>query len=546
MKRGEQSFSRFYRVNMYGRKFRQSMPPLVILIPSMLIGLLVVSPVFYLVIRSLGSGSHFWELLLRTRTLEILGRTALLVVSVTLASFIISLPLAWLTVKTDLRFKSFWSIITALPLVIPSYVAGFAIVSALGPQGFFQKFLNNVFAIERFPQIYGFPGALLTITLVSYPYFLLPLQSSLMDMNPSLEEASMSLGQSMSKTFLRITLPQMRPAIASGALLVALYTLSDFGAVSIFRYETFTWAIYLQYQTSFDRMNAAALSMVLVFLASIILFVEMRSRSRAKYHNVSAACMRQPISIKLGLWKWPASLFCFSILSVAMIMPLSVLGYWAFKGIRGGEPLIAVLAPLLHSLYASLTAAFFITLASIPVALLAVRYQSRFSRILEQSTYIGFALPGIVIALSLVFFAANYAILIYQTFALLIFAYLILFLPQSVGSMRSKLMQLNPALEDAARSLGKNPVQVLGKITMPLIRPGIFAAAALVFLTVMKELPATLLLGPIGFRTLATVIWSATSEAFFARAALHAITLILFSSIPMSILVIYGRRNRYE
>lgn len=522
------------------------MPPYIILIPSIILGLLVLIPVFYLIFRSLGSGVYVWELLLRTRTLEILGRTAFLVIAVTLISFIISLPLAWLTVKTDLRFRRFWSIITVLPLVIPSYVAGFTIVSALGPQGFLQRFLANIIPIYRFPQIYGFPGALLTITLVSYPYFLLLLQSSLMDMNPSLEEASMSLGQNRLKTFYRVTLPQMRPAIASGALFVSLYTLSDFGAVSIFRYETFTWAIYLQYQTSFDRMSAAALSLVLVFLAFVILYIEMRSRNRAKYHNVSAACMRQPTLVKLGLWQWPAFFFCLVIVAIAIAMPLWVLGYWAAKGIGGGESLLIALQPLLNSVYAALAAAFFITAASIPVALLAVRYQSRFSRLLEQSIYIGFALPGIVIALSLVFFSANYAIFIYQTFILLIFAYMILFLPQAVGSIKAKLMQLNPAVEEVARSLGHSPGMVLVKIILPLMRSGIFAAAALVFLTVMKELPATLLLGPIGFRTLATVIWSATSEAFFARAALHAIILILFSSLPMTVLVIYGRRNQYE
>ncbi len=182
--------------------------------------------------------------------------------------------------------------------------------------------------------------------------------------------------------------------------------------------------------------------------------------------------------------------------------------------------------------------------AALPVAILAVRYSGRLSSLLERATYIGFALPGIVIALALVFFGANYATPLYQTLGLLIFAYVILFLPQAVGATRSRLLQISPRLEEAARSLGSTPLQTLTKITLPLVRPGILAGAALVFLTTMKELPATLLLSPIGFKTLATSIWSATSEAFFARAAVPALLLILVSSVPMAFLVIRERRGQ--
>jgi iron(III) transport system permease protein len=155
----------------------------------------------------------------------------------------------------------------------------------------------------------------------------------------------------------------------------------------------------------------------------------------------------------------------------------------------------------------------------------------------KYSTYIGFALPGIVVALSLVFFGAKYATPLYQTRAMLIFAYAVLFVPQAVGTIRSSLLQLNPRLEEAARSLGETSLGALRKITVPLVRPGLLTGAAMVFLTTMKELPATLLLSPTGFNTLATRVWSATDNAFFAQAAGPALLLILVSTISMFIIL---------
>lgn len=338
----------------------------------------------------------------------------------------------------------------------------------------------------------------------------------------------------------------MRPAIAAGALLVALYTIRDFGAVSLMRYETFSWAIYLQYQTSFDRMAAAALSLVLVALAVIILLVETRTRGRAQYHRSTVGVTHPPTEVKLGRWRWLALGFCTFIVLLTLIMPMSILSYWAIRGISAGEPLRLAWSHALNSVYVSGIAALIIAVAAIPVAFLAVRYSGHMSRLLERATYLGFALPGIVIALALVFFGANYATPIYQTMVVLLFAYLILFLPQAVGSIRSSLLQVSPHIEEAARSLGRNARQTLFSVTLPLAKSGIFVGAALVFLTTMKELPATLLLSPIGFRTLATSVWSATSEAFFARAAVPALLLIILSSIPMALLVIRERREGRE
>ncbi len=521
-------------------------PPAALWLPATLIAIAVLLPLAYLALRASGAGTELWALLFRPRTLEILWRTVALVVAVTGVSMAISLPLAWLTQRTDLPWRRAWSILTVLPLVIPSYVVGFVIVAALGPRGILQQALAGPFGVERLPEIYGFPGALLAVTLVAYPYILLPLQSAMRGLDPRLEEVARSLGHGRWDTFRRVVLPQLRPAMAAGALLVGLYTLRDFGAVSLLRYETFTWAIYLQYQTSFDRILAAGLSLVLVVMAVVILFLEFRTRGKAQYHRAAASVSRSPAYVRLGRWRWPALGFCTLVVFAALVMPMSILSYWLVRGFSAGQALWQITGYALNSAYVSALAAGVTVIAAISIAVLDIRYTSLFSRLLERITYIGFALPGIVIALALVFFGANYATIVYQTLVLLVFAYAVLFLPQAVGSIRSSLLQVSPRLEEAARSLGRTPLQTLAAVTLPLVRPGILAGAGLVFLTTMKELPATLLLSPIGFKTLATSIWSSTSEGSFARAAFPAVVLILLSSVPMALLTIRGRKKDNE
>jgi len=215
--------------------------------------------------------------------------------------------------------------------------------------------------------------------------------------------------------------------------------------------------------------------------------------------------------------------------------------FWLVRGLAAGEPLLPLWQATLNSLYASGLAAGAAIVLAVPVAYYSVRYPSRLSSFVAQSVYVGYGLPGIVIALSLVFFGANYAPLIYQTLAMLIFAYVVRFLPQAMGSVQSSLDQLSPRLEEAARSLGLSRRRVVWRVTVPLLRPGILTGTALVFLTTIKELPVTLLLGPTGFTTLATQIWSATAEAFFARAAGPALLLLLLSAF--SIFLILSQDN---
>ncbi len=497
-----------------------------------LVGLAALLPVVYLVIRTAGAGGETWDLLFRARTAAILGRSLLLVLTVTVFSTAVAVPLAWLTLRTDLPFKRVLSVAAALPLVVPSYVMATVVIEAFGPRGILQGLIEPVSGLERLPDVYGLRGATLTIVLISYPYVFLTVRGALRRMDPSLEEAARSMGLGPVTTFRRVTLPMLRPAMAAGGLLAALYALSDFGAVSLLRYETFTSAVFLQYESSFDRSVAASLALVLALLATAVLIADSVMRGRVTYHRSGSGTSRPPRVVELGRWRWPALALVTVPVITGLLVPLAVLGYWVARGWGRGLSPEAMVTPLRNSVGLAAVVALLTLAAALPVALLAVRHRSVFSRTLERVTYIGFGLPGIAVALSLVYFGVNVARPLYQTTALLVFACVVLFLPAVIGPLRASLLQVNPRVEEAARALGSRPLRVVSEITAPLILPGALAGAAMVFLMTMKELPATLILSPTGFRTLATTVWSSASEGLLSRAALPALVLVVVAGIP--------------
>ena len=518
------------------------LPPMTVLIPALLVGAAMALPVVYLLIRGASASDQAWDLLFRVRTLQTLGRTLLLIVCVTTLSAVIAVPFAWLTVRSDLPLRRAWTVLATLPLVIPSFVGAFLYISALGPKGLLQSALEGAFGVERLPDMYGLLGATFVLTLLSYPYLFLTVRGSIANLDPSTEEAARGLGHGVWGAFFRVTLPQLKPSIAAGSLLVALYTLSEFGAVALLRYNTFTFTIYQQYEGSIDRSVAALLSFALALMAVIILLLESYTRGRGRYYRVGAGSARKPAVAGLGRWKWLA-IGAFSIvLGLALALPIGVLMFWLARGLGAGEPLLLLWSATRNSLLVSGAAALVTVAMSISMAALLVRYPTRLNRVLEPISFTGYALPGVVVALALVFFGARYARPLYQTHWLLIFAYAVLFFPVALGSVRSALLQISPRLEDAARSLGHNPMRVIQRVTLPLMRSGVMMGAALVFLLTMKELPATLILGPFGFKTLATAVWSASAEAFFAQAAAPALMIILMSSVPMTLLVLRERK----
>ncbi|HUH16871.1 MAG TPA: iron ABC transporter permease [Methylomirabilota bacterium] len=515
---------------------RPAAPPAWLAAAGILVGLLCLLPIAYLVILAASSGEEAISLALRERTLAVLGRTVLLAGTVTAASVLIGVPVAWLTTRSDLPGRRWWLLLGILPLVVPSYVGGYAVVAAFGPRGALQALLEPL-GVTRLPELYGFPGAALALTLFSFPYVVLSVRGALLRLDPAFEEVSRSLGRGPWRTFWAVTLPQLRPAITAGALLVALYSLSDFGAVSLLQFDSFTRAIYVQYRASFDPTLAAVLALFLVACTAALLLAEARLRGRARYHRSGGGTARTARVVRLGAWRWPALTFVSAVVGLAVLVPIGTIAFWLVRGLVAGEAFAFVLDATFNSVLASGLAAVLAVLVSIPVAVLTVRHRGLVGSLVERATYAGFALPGIVIGLAFVFVAARYLPWAYQTLPLLLVAYLVRFAPEAVGLTRASLLQVSPRIEEVARTLGRTPGAVLRDVTLPVMRPGLMAGGALVFLTAMKELPTTILLAPTGFDTLAVRIWSATSEGFFARAAAPALLMMVVAAVSLSVVL---------
>ncbi|MGF1538851.1 MAG: ABC transporter permease [Pleurocapsa sp.] len=503
-------------------------PPLFLIVMGAIAAIGMALPLVYLIIRTMEIDvEQWWEFLRRRQTLEIILNSIVMAVVVTLLSALIAIPLAFLTVRTDLPGRRFWTVVTTLPLAIPTYVGSFALIATFGPRGSLLQSWLAPLGVERLPSIYGWPGVIAGIALFSYPYMLLSIRAGLQGIDPAMEEAARSMGYNPWSVFFRVTLPQLQPSIVAGSLLIILYALRDFGTPSLMRFNSFTRAIFTQYRASFNLNFAAALSLMLVVLVSIILLLEYRVRTKAKYYSRDSATQRKSKPIRLGHWKWLALAFCSLVTLLCLVLPVVVIIFWL---LRASDPL-AVLKSILpitfNSAWAAGLAALVSTLFALPVAILGVRFPGILTTLIERASYIGFGLPGVVVALTLVFFGARYSPWLYQTMPMLIFAYLVMFLPQSVGTIRGCLLQVNPRLEESARSLGGTAWQTLRKVTIPLVRPGIISGSALIFLTAIKELPATLLLSPIGFRTLAAQIWVATNNAAFIDAAAASLALLI-------------------
>ncbi|MEZ4502902.1 MAG: iron ABC transporter permease [Dehalococcoidia bacterium] len=517
-------------------------PPWALVFGLMVAAVCLVPPV-YLVVRAGQSMETVSEVLAARSTLELAVRSIALSGLVTAFAIAVALPLGWLVERTDLPGRRTLGVLVALPLAVPSYVGALVFISALGPRGLLQQALEPL-GVDRLPSIYGWPGAVVVLGVFTYPYVLLTLRPALQGLDPRIEELSASFGHGRWTTFRRVILPQLRPALLSGGLLVALYTLADFGAVALLRFDSLTRAIFISYQASFDRSRAAVLALVLAAIALTVVVLEVWSRA-GRRHDAVRGSGRAAARITLGRWRWPALAFVGLVIALGVAMPIGVLGYWLVRGLAAGEATRGIGAAVTGSLVAAGLAALVTAVAALPVAVLAVRHRGHaLSRAVEVASYTGYALPGLIVALALVFVSIRLGPL-YQSLWLLVAGYALLFLPQAVAATRVALGQIRPSMEEAARGLGRPAWQVTATVTVPLASRGIAAGAALVFLTTMKELPATLLLSPTGYETLATRVWGASTEAFFTRAALPAIVLVILSTLPLLLLSPQVTRRRW-
>lgn len=512
--------------------------PAPLLAAALVVGAAVALPGAYLAIVVLGDAGAALDALWRERTLRLLLRSLALAFAVAVGASAIALPLAWLTVRSDLPGRRTWAVLTVLPFVVPSYIGAYLFVAAFGPRGLLQQVLAAPLGIERVPSVYGFAGAWIVLTLFTYPLVLLPARAALRRLDPALEEAARGMGASPWRIARTVVLPQLVPALGAGALLVGLYSLSDFGAVSILRFDSFTRVIHQSYRASFDRTSAAALAFLLVALMVVLLALEARVRRRGTYHRAAPGSIRPAAPVPLGRLRWPALAFCGALVAVTLVLPVAMLLVWAWPDAGEAIPWADVSRAAGNSLLTAGLAAGIAVLVALPAARLGARHGARrIVRAVDAAHHAGYALPHLVVALALVFFGIRVAPWAYQTLGMAVFALVVLYVPLALGALRATLLQVPPSLEEAARGMGRGSLSIAATVLAPLTRAGILAGAALVFLTAIKELPAMILLAPTGFDTLATMVWQEASLAAYEHAAVPALALLLVSAPALALLL---------
>jgi iron(III) transport system permease protein len=482
------------------------------------VALVALVPLLYVAYYTLTtSPSEARHLLFRQRMGELLWNSVrLIAVGITLSA-LLGVGAAWLIERTDLPLRRLWHALMCAPLAVPAFVNGYAWVSL-------------THSVE------GFWGASLIVTLSYFPLVYLPVSAMLRGLDPALEEVAQSLGYGGLKRFVHVVLPVLRPALLGGCVLVGLHLLAEFGALQMLRYNTFTTAIYDQYESSFNGTAANMLASVLVLLCLVLLVGELKLRGHRRLARVGSGAARKVPPVHLGRLAAPVVLGLGGLTALSLGVPIGSLVHWLRAGSSTAFPVDRLVSTTATTVGLSIAAGALTVVLAAPVAWLAVRRPGLLSTIFERCTYVANALPGIVVALALVTVSIRSVQPLYRSYALLVLAYAIMFLPLAMVSVRSALELAPPVLEDVAASLGLSKPRIVARVTFPLVLPGVGAGAALVFLAVATELTATLLLSPIGTRTLATEFWANSSSVAYGAAAPYALLLILIS-IPASLLL---------
>jgi len=473
-------------------------------------------PLFYLIARATSGVPDGW---LSASTVSALWGSVRIALLVSVVCVAVALPLAWLTHSTDLPGRRLFRVLLVLPLAVPSYVGGYLVVAAFAPGGLWPLFSP-----------YSTLGAVLALTF-TYPFAYLAIQASLDRSDPRLWESARSLGCSPARAFFKVVLPQLRMPMAGGGLLVGLYAIGDFGAVSLTRYESLSYLIYLRHKSLFHREEAIPLALLLIAVSAAIaaIFLRLGGRQRAELR----AQRRAWPTIALGRYRWPSFVACSLIVTAGVLAPAAIVVRWWIRGQSRGTAGPLPIGEAGNTLWIGVAAALIICALALVPALVRRFGHSAMGTLMRLATYAGYALPGIVVALAMVSLATSWAHPLYQTFPLLILAYAIRFTPLALTTLDDSLSSQSPALYWAARSLGATPRGALWRVVLPAARSGVVVALLAVFIAVIKELPVTLLLGPIEFATLATRIWALTEDAYFAAAAPAVLLLLVLAAVAL-------------
>jgi iron(III) transport system permease protein len=484
----------------------------------------VLIPVVVTIVQALQGGVSAASTSIRaSSSLTLLGHTVLVGLVATPIAGLFGVVGAWFVERTKLPGRRLWALLLVAPLMVPLFVTSYA-YATLGTS------------------LTGYFGAVAIIAFAYYPIVFLLAAASLRVMDPALEETARSLGLGAWRTFWRVVMPQLRPAIYGGLLLVALDALVEFDAFVAFRYQTFTLNIYAQYRLSFSASGAAALSFFSIVLCVVILVVETRLRGGSDYTRVSQGAARRLERYDLGRSMPLVLVGLGALVAISLGIPVGMLVYWftqsSSAALSSASANLQYLWPAtVTSVLLGVGAAIVAILLALPIAILAVRYKGRVTTVLERSVYLSFALPDLVAAVALAYAATHLVHVLYGSVALLVLAEAMLFIPFAVVALRSTLGLLQPALEDSARALGLGPFRTIWRVTVPLARPGFAAAGVLVFALALGDLSTAQVLLPPSMYTLGTQFWANSRTVAYAAAAPYAAVLIVLSLLATYVLM---------
>lgn len=499
---------------------------------------LLVSPVLYISLLAFHANAAVWSRLWSTRIPELLWNTLSLALSVSVLTFLLGFSLAWLVVRYEFPGRRVWEWVLVLPLAMPTYVLAYVYAHLLGLGGPVDHWWQSWFGPDAHvlpPQ--SFPGVSIIMALDTFPFVYLLARGALLSLNVSYEEVARTCGVSPWPTLWRVALPLIRPAIVAGLALVVLYVVSDFGAVSLLRYQTLTYAVYQQMTGRYDQTAASILSVLLVVLALLFLVTERWFRRRSRFYQTTGrygTSRRRHCGI-LGASAVTAVLVL--VCGAAFGVPAAMLAQWSVAAIQEGAVDGRFVGFVWNSASLSCMAATCAVLIGLPLAYQASRRPTRLNMACLQAAYAGYALPGPVAALAVLAMFTTFVPFLYGSVVVLIIAYVIHFLPAGLQSLEPAIQQVTPNLEESGRTLGLRTRDTMWRITLPLIRNGFLAAWVLMFLQTMKELPATLLLRPVGFDTLAIRVWLEASEEYYHLAAPSALLIVMLSLPALMLLV---------
>ena len=483
-------------------------------------------PLFYVAYLALTADSAIWGRLWHTRIPELLWNTGTLALGVAVGTLVLGVSLAWLITRYEFPGRRIWEWALVLPLAMPTYVLAYVYAHLMSPGGPLPLLSPHSYA-----------GVTLVMTLDTFPFVYLLARAALLNLNVSFEEVARACGVSRMQTMLRVTLPLLRPALVAGLSLVVLYVVSDFGAVSLLRFQTLTYAVYQQMTGRYDYMAASVLSLLLVLFALAFLITERWFRHRSRYYQ-TAGRYRTADRVRCSFWGTSILTgYLVAVFAAAFGIPASLLLKWTLAAMSQGALDQRFFGFMWNSSVLSGAAATCGVLLGVPLAYLASRHPSRLNLLCLHATHAGYVLPGPVGALALLALFSQIAPFWYGTIVVLVVAYVVHFLPAGLQSLEPALQQVTPNLEEASRSLGLSTTRTLKRVTLPLVRGGFTAAWVLIFLQSMKELPATLLLRPVGFDTLAVRVWLEASEEYYELAAPSALLIVLISLPALWLLI---------